>query len=317
MLVGILIGYSIPGTILNLVIRKDVLSTVKNCPYPYINQLRCEPDQTKFKKEYTVLRNDLMKYIREEKEAGHASFISVYFRDLQNGPTMSIDSSEDFAPASLLKVPLMITYYKKAQEDQELLSRKVVADGSLESLSQNITPEKRVTPGKEYTVDELIDYLVTQSDNTAWKVLLNYLRAKYTEQDFVDTLSDLGIIDPRKKTEIQYISVQNYASMFRTLYNAWYLNRDMSDKALSLLTHSGFKDGLVAGAPDDVEVAHKYGEVLIANTNEQQLHDCGIVYYPPNPYLICVMSKGDNIKELERVIADISAKVYNEVDDRN
>jgi len=27
-----------------------------------------------------------------------------------------------------------------------------------------------------------------------------------------------------------------------------------------------------------------------------QLHDCGIVYYPETPYLLCVMTKGWNFE---------------------
>lgn len=299
-----------------IILRQDVLATDNDCPYEYVNQLRCEPDINRQKKEYVSLRNDLVSYIEGEKNAGNAKLISVYFRDLQNGPTLSIDASEDFAPASLLKVPLMIMYLKKAEGDPSLLSKKIRVAGDLESLDQNIEPTRRVTPGNEYAIEELLNLLVTQSDNTAWKVLLNYLRENNSEEEFIITLSDLGIIDPRKDNDSQYITVQNYASIFRILYNSSYLNPEMSNKALKLLTDSAFNDGLEAGTPN-VEVAHKFGERLNADTGEQQLHDCGIVYYPPNPYLVCVMTKGDDIDELERVIKEISLKVYKEVAARN
>ncbi len=35
--------------------------------------------------------------------AGRASHISVYFRDLNNGPWFGINEKEEFSPASLLK----------------------------------------------------------------------------------------------------------------------------------------------------------------------------------------------------------------------
>jgi beta-lactamase class A len=287
----------------------------KSCPYQNINPLRCEPELAVKKKEYVVLKNDLTDYIERRKKDGKLTSASVYFRDLQNGPTMSIDSQEFFIPASLLKLPLMMTYYKKAEDDPSLLKRKVVVAGDINSLPQNVMPEQTAQIGKTYTVDELIGLLIVQSDNTSWKMLLGDLRKNYSEDDFVSTLSDLGIVDPRKRNDQQFITVQGYASIFRILYNSSYLNIEMSDKALKLLSQSSFKDGIVAGVPEKTRIAHKFGEQR--NGNEQQLHDCGIVYYPNNPYVICVMTKGYETTELTPIIKEISKKVYDEIESRN
>jgi hypothetical protein len=47
-----------------------------------------------------------------------------------------------------------------------------------------------------------------------------------------------------------------------------------------------------------------------------QLHDCGIIYYPGNPYLLCVMTRGTDWSALEKTIQTISAMTYKEVDSR-
>ena len=44
--------------------------------------------------------------------------------------------------------------------------------------------------------------------------------------------------------------------------------------------------------------------------NIRQLHDCGIIYYPNNTYLLCIMTRGKDFKQLESVIAGISKTVY-------
>ncbi len=295
--------------------QKEPYAKQKPCPYKNLNPLRCEPDLAKKKKEYVVLRNELLDFLESEKKAGSILGASVYFRDLQNGPVLSIEGQQNFVPASLLKVPLMITYYKKAETDPGLLKNMLTVDGDIASLSQNIPPKRFAEKGKTYTIDELIDLLVTQSDNTSWKMLLANLRKNYSEEDLISTLSDLGIIDPRKRSDQQYITAQSYASIFRILYNSSYLNLEMSDKALGLLTNSVFKEGIVAGVPTGTKVAHKFGEQK--NGNEQQLHDCGIVYYPQNPYVLCVMTKGKDIAVLESVIKQVSKKVYQEVEERN
>ena len=90
----------------------------------------------------------------------------------------------------------------------------------------------------------------------------------------------------------------------------------MSEHALSLLAQSGYDVGIKAGVPKDVEVAHKFGERSGFEGDLKQLHDCGIIYYPENPYLLCVMTQGQNFDDLSATIGMISKMVYEEFDSR-
>ena len=296
-------------------IPDEPLSKAKHCTFRYVNPGRCEPNVAPKKREYVRLHNDLLAYFTAQRESGIITDAAVYFRDLENGPSISINSQSNFIPASLLKLPLLITYYKKAESDPKLLQQKVTVPKDVDTLIQDIVPKKRAEPGKTYTVDQLLNLLITQSDNVSWKVLLNHLRQHYSEEDFVSTLSDLGIVDPRKQSDQEYITVQSYAAIFRSLYNSSYLSIPMSDKALQLLTQSEYKNGLIPGIPNSITVAHKFGEQH--NGTEQQLHDCGIVYDPDDPYILCVMTRGFAIKDLEPVIQEVSRRVYTEVASRN
>jgi hypothetical protein len=107
------------------------------------------------------------------------------------------------------------------------------------------------------------------------------------------------------------MSVKDYASFFRILYNASYLSKDSSQKALSLLSEVDFTDGLRGGVPKDVPVANKFGERQVGTT--QQLHDCGIVYLTDHPYLLCIMSRGSDFDELASSIKTVSHLVYIEM----
>ena len=54
-------------------------------------------------------------------------------------------------------------------------------------------------------------------------------------------------------------------------------------------------------------------ETTVDGPSQQgELHDCGIVYYPNQPYLLCVMtkSKSVDITPVERTIAQISSIAY-------
>jgi len=60
-------------------------------------------------------------------------------------------------------------------------------------------------------------------------------------------------------------------------------------------------------------VSHKFGEGGVMG-GERQLQDCGIVYYPGRPYLLCVMAKGTKLENLEKFIKAVSRLVYYSVD---
>ena len=125
-----------------------------------------------------------------------------------------------------------------------------------------------------------------------------------------DIFHDLNIDVPTEVPDFT-ISAKNYSTFLRILYNSTYLNDSDSEKALDILSKTTFVDGLVAGVPKGTTIAHKFGE-HVSSFHEIELHDCGIIYYPQNPYLLCVMTKGQDFSKLAKIIADISAMVYNE-----
>lgn len=152
--------------------------------------------------------------------------------------------------------------------------------------------------------------MIQKSDNTGVLVLLNNIKSEHLKEVF-DSVSV-----PFKDTITEVpVRVKDYAGFFRVLYNSSYLDRQMSEKALEILSKSKYVNGLRKGVPPEVIVANKFGE----RTNGEkmtdiQLHDCGIIYYPKRPYLLCVMTRGDNFGNQEKVIEELSRFVYNEVD---
>ncbi|MDX6770959.1 MAG: serine hydrolase, partial [Elusimicrobiota bacterium] len=155
-----------------------------------------------------------------------------------------------------------------------------------------------------------VERMIVLSDNNAFTLLSRVVDPG--ELDRVYAL--LRVQNPRSQADDQFLSVQTYASFFRILYNASYLTKDQSQKALEYLAESEFDMGLEAGTPKEVTVAHKFGESGRANSAERQLHDCGIVYHPTKPYLLCVMTRGADMKALAGAIAETSRLVYAEVD---
>ena len=96
---------------------------------------------------------------------------------------------------------------------------------------------------------------------------------------------------------------------------ALYLNRELSEKALQLLSLQDFPRGIVAGVPPGTRVAAKFGEIVPERTDEDtQLHEFGIVYHPKRHYILGVMTRGRDFAKQVGIIREISRLVYAEVE---
>lgn len=269
---------------------------------------------TKFK-ELKPFRYKVDALIQEQKDKGLVRKVSVYFRSLSDGIWFGIDERDNFCPASLMKVPIMIAYLKAAEKDPGVLSKKLKYDVIPDSLSQNIKPDMDIKKGDYASIDVLINRMIAYSDNNALGILVSNIDKNILDQ----TLEDLGLVYKEVSPKDDFVSLKSYVSVFRVLYNASYLNKEMSEKALKYLTNCKYKNGMVADLPPDIIAAHKVGErnfeeAALGQGEAKELHEVGIIYHHDNPYLLGIMTKGNDFYNLNTIIKEISALIYNEVD---
>lgn len=302
------LGY-LTKSVLDPIFQTTVTETRFSQNYKFINPLlECESSNFSQNSNLIPLRNQLSQIIDRLKNNGQISQASIYYRDLNNGPWIGINEKENFSPASLVKVPLMIAYLKASESNPDILKQTITV-GSTFKNDQAILPQVTLTPNQTYTVEELINHMIIYSDNQSYELLQDYI----DNQILVKTYTDLGIDISQAYSDPtgNIISVKAYASFFRILFNASYLNKDLSEKALKLLSQTKYTQGIVKGvANPQIPIAHKFGERTYEATGEKQLHDCGIIYTPSKPYLLCVMTRGRDISSMEKVINQISATVY-------
>ena len=249
------------------------------------------------------LEEQLETFVEGLKSQKKVTDVGIYFRELNGGPWVGINFEAKFTPGSLLKVPLAMSVYQLSESDQGLLSKEIEYEGGTAIGEQHFTAPV-VAPGV-YTVEELIEAMLTNSDNNAAALLAQIIGKQNLDYSY----SHLGIETPETGNDYE-TSVRTYSSFFRILYNATYLDRTYSEKLLELLSKSVFTEGIVAGVPEGIKVAHKFGERAYTGEKLSQLHDCGIVYHPKQPYLLCVMMRGENIDTLAGAIRDVSRLVY-------
>lgn len=258
-----------------------------------------------------LLEQDLKTLLKEEAEHTEHSPIGIFFRELNYGGTsFGIHSDLTFSPASLFKVPLMMAYFKQAEKNPDFLNTKIAYTEKM-NLNQHefYTAREYIQLGNEYTVDQLIEFMIIHSDNEATYLLKQHLDPEISNQTYID----LGINVPENDPDAEFMTVRAYSSFFRILYNSTYLNDELSAKALEILTKSNFKLALREPIPDNIRVAHKFGERASLKSNFKQLHDCGIIYFPNHPYSLCIMTKGDDFNTQAATISKISEMVYEQV----
>ena len=239
---------------------------------------------------------------------------SVYYRDLNRGRWIGVNEEKEYTPASLLKVIIMITYFKEAELDPQILERPIVFTQDQADLLARAPLDRgtELALNTTHTVDDLIERMITTSDNGATYALLANVDNKNLNQVY----RDLELENPDASKRDFTINAREYSYFLRILFNATYLERSLSERALSLLNKTEFNDGLTKGIPTNILVSHKYGESISAKgaaLNSLELHDCGIIYHPKNPYLLCIMTRGQTLEPLLQGIQAISKKVYEDV----
>lgn len=261
-------------------INPKTLRQVEN-PYPMIDFSRSFIDQKNFLTTINPLREkirDMVKEFGEDK-------VSVYIEYINTGANISINPDLYIWPASLTKMPLALAVMKKIEKEEWKLTNELVlmrGDANMMSGDKD-NPLSEYPIGTRFTVEKLIEELVVNSDNTAYYILLRNLH----QDDLSEVVRSLGM--ESLFTKEGKVSAKEYSRILRALYSASFLNRENSQKILSLMSQAKFNEFLSMGLEEGVVFSHKYGEDDILNVYS----DSGIVYLENRPYIISVMIQGD------------------------
>jgi len=262
---------------------------------------------------YANLAKKVQDFITNQKKLSNIDEASVYFINYGINGFFSFNEDENYAPASLLKVVIMVGYLKESDDNLNKLDKQFTYTSDISHAMESIPFESptKLKIGYSYSVSDLIDKMITDSDNGAMSLLLGHIDNGYLNEVY----TNLGLKAPEDGSTYT-ISAKEYSIFFRILYNATYLSKNSSEKALSILSKTTFGDGLVKDLPKNIVVAHKFGEHINTKGNlidSIELHDCGLIYNTKGPYLLCIMTKGKTLESLTDTISKISKIVYDDV----
>jgi beta-lactamase class A len=264
--------------------------------------------------------------VRELVAASGAETVAVAFRDLQTGRELLVNGRVSFHAASTMKVPVMLEVHRQARAgrlrlDERLPVRnefKSIADGSAFSVAPEDDSERTLYAkvGATETVRELVRLMVTESSNLATNILIE----RVTPARVRELCRRLGARDMRVLRGVEdgkaYARGMNNTTtardlllLLRAIAEGRAVSPEASREVADVLAAQKFNEGIPAGLPRGLRVAHKTGSITAIE------HDAGIVYPAGRkPYVLVVLVRG--VKEparAHRLIADISRAVYEEV----
>jgi len=263
-----------------------------------------------------AIHNGIQSIASSAQSSGSVTRYAVYLRDLNSGNWTGINQNDQYDPASLLKVVVAIAAYRQAEDQPGYLSTPLTYTPALAQINTQLPFAQPVElqVGQSYSVPFLIKKELADSDNGAVYTLINSIN----DQELSSVYSYLSISPPDATSSVGYkLTALDYSRFFRILYNGT-LSLDWADseQILEDLSQSTFTSGLVAGVPNAITVAHKYGEHVDGSSGvaaSVELSDCGIVYYTAHPYFLCVMTQGKDPGTLANFIAQISKYVYQKI----
>lgn len=206
------------------------------------------------------------------------------------GNSFSINPTETFPTASIIKVPLLMEYYRKVEADELdpneeiVLPEEYICGGS--GVLQHLTPGV-----SKLTLEDYVTLMIVLSDNVA----TNLLYDRVGSEDVNRLLVELGLADTKLRRKMQSFrdirsenenitTPEDMTKLLSILHNGKGVSEFVSKSTLDKLKL--WKDGVIRDSiPEGVDIADKSGWMggVLCNT--------GIVYQPGNTYAVTIMFK--------------------------
>lgn len=261
--------------------------------------------------------------LEEVIAASGAEAVAVAYFDPATGEQLLLRADEPFHAASTMKVAVMMEVFRHAQEGRLSLEDRLVIKNEFRSLADGsvftLTAESDSDPalyekiGHAVTIRELVRAMIVRSSNLATNLLIERVTAARV-QELMEAIGASGMrvlrgVEDRRAFERGLNNTTTARALlviFRHLAEGRILSRESCEEMVRILLDQEFNDGIPAGLPAGVRVAHKTGAI------SRIAHDAGIVYLPVGPpYVLVVLTRGvAEEPRANRLIAEISRLLY-------
>jgi beta-lactamase class A len=222
-----------------------------------------------------------------ERITGESMRCSVYCRDLTTGQEL-VWNDGIMPSASLIKVPIMIEAFCQAQDGQFDFDGEFAIYDAVEGGSFYDLPTGTVVTGQA-----LVQHMIVESDNTCANMLMDVLgmdriNEKIRQLGLEHTFLKRKMMDYDAVTRgfQNLTTAADMGKLFQLLYEGRCLDHRSDEAMLDILRWQEDNTIIPAQLPHPVRIDHKTGELEGIN------HDCGIVYAPNGPFILCLLAQG-------------------------
>jgi beta-lactamase class A len=236
--------------------------------------------------------------------------VGLVIRDLDTGWTFQVNPDTLFPAASMVKVPIMAACLKAAEEGRLSLRDDLTLKRSDKATGSGVLWRKAT--GSAYTIEQLVELMVTQSDNTAANMLIDllgfdYLNRTFREMGLERTNLSRKMMDFRSRDMgvENYTSAREMADILERIFRKGCVCSSVSERSLEFLKSQKVNDRIPRLLPKDTVVAHKTG------LERQVCHDAGIVFTDNGNFLISAFTKTTSgPRTAKRFISSVSSLAY-------
>jgi len=237
--------------------------------------------------------------------------VSVVTEYLRTGDVLDIRGENPYRAASVIKVPISIALCEGVENNRLSLDDELVLTEENKVEGKGRVDRSKI--GEKFKVEDLVYYMLTQSDNSATNTLIDYIG----EKEVNHTMEKHGYRNTHLGRKMQYTgdgesitTPREMTELFEALYRETILPGKYCRFLLNILKQSEFKNRIPRKLPKEIEIAHKGGTLSKEKWGYSVVHDVGIIYLPYRNYILSVFTQDMSLDEGSGLIADISKAVY-------
>jgi beta-lactamase class A len=247
--------------------------------------------------------------------------VAVYFKRLDGKAEWSVRPDDAFHAASTMKVPVMIELFHQIKGGKLKLTDEIIVknefhsivDGSPYQLSPDDDSEANLyrAEGQSRSLSDLCELMITVSSNFATNLLIEKLGVENIRAT-IHALGADGVVVLRgvedgkafAKGLNNTTTARGLATLMETVAKGNAVDAASCQNMIAILKRQKLNEGIPAGLPPGIEVAHKTGEITKIH------HDAAIVF-AKRPYILVILVRGlADMKQSAALMKDISREVY-------
>lgn len=237
--------------------------------------------------------------------------VSILIKELNSKEEIyNFNSNKKIVSASTIKVPIMLAILDDVKNKNINLNDMILV------TEDDILNDTEIFENGEkyYSINELINWMIIESDNTATNVLLKHFGIENINNYIVNVLKVKSTYLQRFMLDINaienglnnYMSQKDMLDIFTLLFNKEILNDELCDIAINILYNQRCQDQIMRYIFEPIKFAHKTGSLDYLN------HDVGVMNINNKMVYIGIsIYNSYNKKGNKKLIGNIGKKIYN------